>query len=1676
VKTSITIFLAAVLMTFLSSDANLFAKSTSDDLNVSFYVSSNNYYYPGDKVSVNLYSYDYRAGKKDISKKVNFYFQIYKIKDIAGFYSNQTSRYSIDVLGRDSTNLTYLADEVGSFTKNYKPTRDYSYYYVNENVPISITENGAYFVKVSAGNQVAYCGFIITSTGVISKAGSNSMLAYVIDRKAGNPVSSADLNFYLGSRLIGKGVSSGDGTFFQEVKDEILKNDENKIPLIIGHFGNDIIISDPYLYFGYSADRFNTYIFTNQPVYRTESDVLFKGTIRRKTTTGYESYSNHEITVKIKDSRNAEVYKKVLSTNDIGSFDGSYKIDKDAPLGTYVITAQINEKNSSSINFTVEQYKKPEYKVTVTTDKNQYYGNDNLNASVEAKYFFGSPVAEADVEYNVYKVRYSKPWWAFSEWASWYEEYYASLEDNSKFHNAEYIYSGKGKLNSEGKLDFSYRIKEDFTTKNNEYYRWYYWYSYETDYKYIVQAKVVDKSRREISGLTTVFVTRGGFYLNAKSDKYLYKPGQTANIEVNANDFSDKPIQTDFSVDIYKTTWGRYDYKENRELVKTINGKTKTDGKGIISFEIPGYSAEGSYSAEVKANDERGKEIKTNAYFYVWSSEYWWSYNVSGGIQIITDKDSYKKGEVCKALIFTTIPDVNILITTETDNIIYYSVEKFTGTSKVVEFPITENYTTNFKISANFVNNGQFYTSNKSLMLIPEEKFLTVKVETSKEIYKPKEEGTLKVHVLDYEGKPVRNAEVSIGIIDESIYSIKDETTKDIRKVFYGYNFTNVSTTFNTYASNYSYSRLMTIYEKFNIRSTREGELATVKGTLLTKNDIPIANATIVIDEDYKAAITNSDGTFEFKLPEGIYSIGIYYSNLDYNGLMNISLSKSEIKTIKLYTEKTKNEITDFNQSGIVTEGSETGRLNDVSKTSAPTKHEEKKDVKMKMYKGDDEKDKSIDLKEAEVRSDFKDAIFWSPYTRTDADGYAIVNVKYPDNLTSWRVTSRVITADTKVGQMTHTVITRKNLLVRMETPRFLQDKDEVTISTIIHNYLSTEKNVKVKFKATNVSLVGENEKQISIASNSEKRLDWNIKVNNPYGEAKLYAEALTNEESDAVELKVPLQPKGLEIVQPLIADYSENNVSEKKYIDIPMGTDIRSAGLKFTVAPSLASTILSSLDELAGYPYGCVEQTMSRFLPTVVVASAFKDLNAPISEATQKDLPKMVDAGIKRLYGFQHSDGGWGWWTNDATNPFMTAYVVYGLSIAKTAGYEIRSDVVSKGITSMKNSLKSTTDPTTKAYILYSIAIADSKEIEKYKYELDKLLEEDINDYARSLIAMTYNIMGNSDMALKVVNDLETRVKSTGESGAYWEGKSFHYNWQDDKVQTTAMGLKALVNIKGSSDLKNKIIRWLMMQRMGFGWRNTQETAIIIYSMVDYLKNSQELSPDYNVKIFVNGEKYYEKRMTKNDIFLKDSLIKIPGSKLKEGKNEIRIDKEGAGKVYFSANTSYYWDTENISPREEGFRVEKEYYKLEKYESYNSQNITFRKKYFDGNAKSGDMILVKIRVYSKENNMNFFMLEDPIPAGCEVTKDDWAYKVEDEKDYSGYSYYWWRWWYADKDIRDNKVTFFATYMYGNSYEFSYIMRAQIPGDYNVNPAKGCLMYYTDVSGSTPNMKLHIED
>src|SRR5207244_9222324 len=105
-------------------------------------------------------------------------------------------------------------------------------------------------------------------------------------------------------------------------------------------------------------------------------------------------------------------------------------------------------------------------------------------------------------------------------------------------------------------------------------------------------------------------------------------------------------------------------------------------------------------------------------------------------------------------------------------------------------------------------------------------------------------------------------------------------------------------------------------------------------------------------------------------------------------------------------------------------------------------------------------------------------------------------------------------------------------------------------------------------------------------------------------------------------------------------------------------------ARLRITVAPSWAQAVGAALPYLADYPYGCTEQTMSRLVP-VVVAKAARDRFHVTLSGRLAELPKMLQAGLARLKTLQHADGGFGWWETDASDPYMTAYVVHGLSRA---------------------------------------------------------------------------------------------------------------------------------------------------------------------------------------------------------------------------------------------------------------------------------------------------------------------------------------------------------------------------------------------------------------------------
>ncbi len=690
------------------------------------------------------------------------------------------------------------------------------------------------------------------------------------------------------------------------------------------------------------------------------------------------------------------------------------------------------------------------------------------------------------------------------------------------------------------------------------------------------------------------------------------------------------------------------------------------------------------------------------------------------------------------------------------------------------------------------------------------------------------------------------------------------------------------------------------------------------------------------------------------------------------------------------------------------------------------------------------------------IRAYFPDTAFWGPQLVTDESGKARAAFDMPDSLTTWRATARAVTKDTLVGGATAKVIVRKDLLIRLETPRTLTQWDDVVISGVVHNYLPSAQRVKVELQAgPEIKVKGKAVSDVTIAADGEARVDWPCFVEG-VGETTFTAKALTRLESDAMELTIPILPHGLEYN---LASARAESASFREVVAVPDDAVTGATVLEISLAPSLAGTMLDALAYLAGYPYGCVEQTMSRFLPTVYVAQTLQKLGLE-NEELEAELPKMVKAGVERLYNFQHGDGGWGWWTDDETHPFMTAYVCYGLLKAREADFDVRDDVLAKGLKSLGDHLDGAKGEkgSTYLYMLYVLAEAGRDEgARELVHAFKKRNKSDA--YELSLLALALAKRGLVSEARVALDDLDELAVEEGHFVHFTGVGEWHYSWHDSPIQTTATALRAIVATRGADDEKLEgMVRWLALKRRGNYWRSTQETAAVVFALSDYLAVTSELEGDYVARVLVNGAEAGMLRVTPENVasaklhlYLRDKEGAV-----KAGENDVDVEVDGTGKVYYSTLLTYYKQEDEISPVNEGFAVSRKYYRLAKGGAEAVEGIP-------GVVRSGDRFRVDV-TFGVARPMEYVILEDYFPSGFEVDEDALARE---------YYYDWYqRNFYRER--RDEKMAFFFTELSAGEYTVSYVIHAEQPGRHLALPAKASLMYAPEVWGSSGEASFNV--
>jgi hypothetical protein len=693
----------------------------------------------------------------------------------------------------------------------------------------------------------------------------------------------------------------------------------------------------------------------------------------------------------------------------------------------------------------------------------------------------------------------------------------------------------------------------------------------------------------------------------------------------------------------------------------------------------------------------------------------------------------------------------------------------------------------------------------------------------------------------------------------------------------------------------------------------------------------------------------------------------------------------------------------------------------------------------------------SKESEEPRVRQKFEDTALWLPNLQTDRKGSAEISFTLPDNLTTWVVTVRANSISGKVGSSTSTFLVSKDLLVRLINPRFLTQGDSLTLAAIIHNRTKKGEDLAIDLKAENLRVLPPKKISLSVPAEGSKRTEWRTEAPKA-GEANLILSARGKRSGDALKSSFPVLPHGIERIE----NRTGILVPGQSVLTFEVPKNSENIRLQVDFNPTPLSAILAALDYLSQYPYGCTEQTTSRFLPELTTIGTLRKLGI---ERTLDE--KQVRKALKRLYGYQQSDGGWAWWENGDSEPELTSYVLLGLDAARWAGFEVERGAVGRGLSYLREFIRKAQPDVARRHTIergsgYDAAAFSLYALSRYGPVPEKQLAtlfdkaKNLSNTGKALLSLALTGSGRPDRAESLLSDGKS-ISSPGLN--HWLSAAVPYSWFDGDVEATAWSLQAILALHPRDARVLPTVRWLMAQKSGAAWESTKETAAVILALDSALLASPPAPQENKIIASLDGKKVFGEKERLTDLV-----------SLHPGSNFLAIESEKS--LPYCAQLRFFEKKERLeATSSKNLSLSRHYYFLPREAWAKSRELQGEAFPFkdlalvDRSVRSGDLVLVRLTIKNSEA-LRYLVVEDPLPGGAEVleeTEESWGY------------------WWNHREVRDEKVALFVSRLDAGTHDLFYVMRPELPGVYSALPASVFPMYAPELRASTSEKRLEIK-
>lgn len=1405
-------------------------------------------------------------------------------------------------------------------------------------------------------------------------------------------------------------------------------------------------------------------IYTDRSVYRPGQKVRWKvlAYSGRRDLGRLSSAAGATVTVRLEDDNSEEVARASVVTNSFGTAGGEFVIPAAGrPLGSWSLLAS----PAGRARIRVEEYKRPTFEVSVKDPEKPLRLNRPAKLKLEARYYFGLPVAGGEVVWQVRREPVFNPrWWR-----------------RHPSGPSRVVAGGRAKTDDDGSclVEFTPRAEE---TREGE--------AEGTSYLYSLSADVTDEGGETRSAERAFRLGFVGVEARVEAGSGFFPSGREASFTISRTDLDGtprpgnggwrvvrliQPVGTLLPADqplppgpgpedpAFPPTPGdrlrpRWESCASEDILavwaegpEVARGAVEHDASGRAAVSVPALPA-GAYRFIYETKDDFGAAARDRLDFLVAGAS---GPELKLPLVVRAEKPSVPVGGTARLLVASGWAGQPVLFEIRSGGRLLESRRLEAGTDgSVIEVAVTEELRGGFSVSACAVRDHQFMSEAASVLVPWDNKELRISFATFRDRLAPGARETWKVTVKTPDGRPAEKgaAELLAYMYDRSLDLFEthrpprvsalyaDRTGASLWKAALG-------TAWTLFESDRGWRKIPAS------PAFREDRLLSISGYGIggpgSLSFIGIEGG--VVSGVLGGVVGEADATVEAEAPRSVAA--------------------------KTLTPEIREEITVNEELSLVRPGP----------PSAP-------------------------------RSDFAETAFWQPHLLTGDDGTAAIEFTVPDSVTSWRVFVHAVTRDLEAGSLEAEAKTVKELMVRPYLPRFLREGDSAELRVVVNNAGGRELAGEVALEVTD-PLTGGNlapafglpesvpTRPFTVKPGAGTTVSFPLTAPARVGTAAFKVMARSGDLSDGELRPLPVLPGRMHLVQSRFAALKEGKPRELVFEDMARAGDptLLNEQLVVTVDAQLFYGLLEALPYLVNYPYECTEQTLNRFLATGILTSLYSkypqverlarelskretayeafgaaDPNRKMSlEETPwldaarggtdagEDLAKVLDpraaaaqkqASLEKLLGAELASGAFPWWPGGPPSPYMTLYIVHGFSKALEFGAEVPKGPVARALKYLHGRYLDDMTAGLMArdtgwefvtflnYVLSNFPSQDWTEGSFTAADRARMLDfcfkhwKEHSPYLKGFLALTLKRAGRTKDAALVWDSVMDSARTTEDEGTSWAPEDHAWLWYNDTIESQAFALRTLLELDPADRRSEGLVQWLFLNKKLNHWKSTRATAEVLYSVAWFLKETGGLAVRESVTAEACGLKasfvFEPDRYTG-----KKNRLVITGDKLGPDCAKVRLTKTGRGPAFASA--AWHFSTDRLPEKSEGdlFAVDRAYYKREK----RGGEVVLKPLGEGAPLAVGDEIEVRLSVRAR-HQAEYVHLRDPRPAGCEPVTLRSGYKWE-----LGLARY--------EEVRDSGTNFFIEWLPQGEYTLSHRLRCATAGVFKAAPATLQSMY-----------------